>query len=98
MRTAEKVRKGDLHGNAAFYLDNPIEIDCLPHYVGASPEIALDDEVWILYFSEAHRQGYFKRELQGRNYDRLVGQKTGLAAVGEAVRMPYYDGFGGFTA
>lgn len=97
MRAAEKVRKGDLHGNAAFYLDNPLEIDCPPHYVGASPEITADTEVWILYSSEAHRQSYFRRDLQGRDYDRLVGQKTGLAAVGEAVGMPRYDGYGGFT-
>ena len=33
----------------------------------------------------------------GENYDRLVGQKSGLAAIGEAVGMPYYDGHGGFT-
>ena len=96
MRAAEKVRKGALHGNAVFYLDNPIEIDCLPHYA-SDPKIADDDEVWILYFSESHRQSYFKRELQGRNYDRIVGQKTGLAAVGDAVGINWYDGYGGFT-
>ena len=97
MRAAEKVRKGDLHGNAVFYLDNPMEIDCLPRYA-SSQGIADDDEVWILYFSEAHRQSYFKPELQGHNYDRLVGQKTGLAAVGDAVGINRYDGYGGFTA
>ena len=72
MRVAEQVRKGDLHGNAAFYLDNPMVIDCLPHYVGASPEIALDDEVWILYFSEAHRQSYFKPRRSGQKAGRRV--------------------------
>jgi len=99
-RTAEAVPKGHLHGNACFYIENPVECpNALPHYVGASPEIPDEEEVFILYSSEDMRRSYFRRELQGRRYyDQQAGSKTGMAAIGEAVGFPYYDGHGGFTS
>ena len=95
-----QVRKGDLHGNATFYLVNPFDQNAAPFYVSTEAGAAVDDDtpVWIVYTDETQRRSYFRRELQiGENYDRLVGQKSGLAAIGEAVGMPYYDGHGGFT-
>ena len=94
------VRKGDLHGNAVFYLSNPFDQPAPPVYVNTESGRAVDDDaqVWIVYSDETQRRSYFRRELQiGENYDRRVGAKSGLAAIGEAVGMPYYDGHGGFT-
>ncbi|MFA5401426.1 MAG: hypothetical protein WC359_13335 [Dehalococcoidia bacterium] len=99
METAT-VRKGNLHGNAVFYLSNPLAQNAAPVYVGteAGKAVSDDTQVWIVYSDETQRRSYFRRELQtGENYDRLVGEKSGLAAIGEAIGMPYYDGHGGFT-
>lgn len=94
------VRKGDLHGNAVFYLSNPFAQSAPPVCIGteAGGAVGDDTQVWIVYSDETQRRSYFRHELQmGDSYDRLVGEKSGLAAIGEAVGMPYYDGHGGFT-
>lgn len=92
MRATEKIQKGDLHGNATFYLDNPLEVDCLPHYVGASPEIAADAEVCILYFSESHRQSYFRRKPQncGHCHDCGIGLRNVLDGEEWCARCAQY--------
>ena len=96
----ELVRKGDLHGNAVFYMASPLDNNAPPVYVGTEAGRAVDDDaqVWIVFSDEVQRRSYFRRELQiGENYDRPVGAKSGLAAIGEAAGVPYYDGHGGFT-
>lgn len=98
--TAEQVNVDDLHDNAVFYLTNPLLVEtplfAPPHCAGqveSDADVQAGNIVWILFASDAQRTSYFKPY----RAQHRIGELSGLRAIGEAVGMPYYNGFGGFT-
>jgi len=97
----EQVNVDDLHGNAVFYLVNPLEVKkpffAAPHYVGCIedvPDVEPNDVAWILYTSEADRRTYvtwrYRRATPRRIREARPGDTVWILYSSEADRRSYF--------